>query len=264
VLIDGSPPSVGTFAAATASAARLGRHNITWIAPTEHLPTQDLETLGITTPTPPRYHSGWMTWWEVKAQAKTNGSLALAWLGFEDVHSGISHYHLTIGRTYGGSELIPNGMVRVNHSDDGMLLDGGIAQTAIIPIEGSITDPAHPYLFLSLWAVNGVGMPSSRHHATFEASPASPGEGTLVLLRQCMVATCEGHCTCAPKDRVCAPDQCNDVTHNNPNTEIEVLDVLDLSVEDIDSLVDMDVSPTQLMMAGIWRVTQHKGLDITW
>ena len=51
---------------------------------------------------------------------------------------------------------------------------------------------------------------------------------------------------------------------DNPNTEIEVLDVLDLRFEDIDSVFDMDVSPTQLLMAGVWRITQRKGLDIKW
>ena len=34
--------------------------------------------------------------------------------------------------------------------------------------------------------------------------------------------------------------------------------------EDIDGVVDMDVSPTQLLMAGVWHITQRKGLDIKW
>ena len=48
-----------------------------------------------------------MTW--LQAEGQTEGSLALAWVGFEDAHSGISHYYLTVGRTYGGSELTPVG-----------------------------------------------------------------------------------------------------------------------------------------------------------
>ena len=33
-------------------------------------------------------------------------SLSLAWLGFSDCHSGISHYHLTLGTKYNGRDLI--------------------------------------------------------------------------------------------------------------------------------------------------------------
>ncbi|XP_038057739.1 uncharacterized protein LOC119729229 [Patiria miniata] len=281
-LVDGSPPSVGTFAVSTESAANLERHHIIWIDPTEPAettqPNEPSTTPGTdnatdsinsttesppTTPSPPRHHSGWMTWLE--DPRTSTGSLALAWLGFADVHSGISHYLVSAGRTYSGSELTPNGLVRVNHSNDGMSLDEGIAQTAIIPLEGSITDPSHPYLYISIWAVNGVGIPSSRHHSTFEASPTLPDEGSLVLLRRCLPTTCKGHCACAPIDRACNPDQsCTDVTHSNPNTEIEVLDVLDLMCDDINSVIDINDTATQYMAAALWRVTEQKGLDIKW
>ena len=68
--------------------------------------TTDAPTEGpSTTLPPPRYHSGWMTWLE---DTRTlTGSLALAWLGFADVHSGISHYLIPVGSSYGGSELTP-------------------------------------------------------------------------------------------------------------------------------------------------------------
>ncbi|XP_038057865.1 uncharacterized protein LOC119729312 [Patiria miniata] len=146
-----------------------------------------------------------------------------------------------------------------------MSLDEGIAQTAIIPLEGSITDPSHLYLCISIWAVNGVGIPSSRHHSTFEATPTLPDEGSLVLLRRCFPTTCKGHCACAPIDRACNPDQsCTDVTHSNPNTEIEVLDVLDLMNDDINNVIDIDDTATQSIAAAVWRVTEQKGLDIKW
>ncbi|XP_033637440.1 uncharacterized protein LOC117298344 isoform X1 [Asterias rubens] len=254
-LVDRSSPNVGTFAVRTGSSAELEHRRIIWITPT------GTESSG---PTPPRYHSGWMTW--LQDTPSSTGSLALAWIGFADLHSGISHYFVSVGRTYGGSELTPRGPVRVSHSSDGMSSDEGIAQTAIIPVEGSITDSINHYLYVSLWAVNGVGLPSSRHHSTFEISETSPDEGALVLLRRCQSATCEGHCTCAPVHLTCSTAQglCSDLTRDNPNTEIEVLDVIDLNFVDIDNLIDVDGTPTQYMMAAAWRVSQLKGLSINW
>ncbi|XP_038050879.1 uncharacterized protein LOC119724031 [Patiria miniata] len=281
VLVDGSPPSVGTFAVGTESAANLDRHHITWIDPTEFGETtrpNELNTTVIgnttdsvnsttetppTTPFLPPYLSGWMTW--IEDPRTSLGSLALAWLGFADVHSGISHYLISVGRTYGGSEVTPNGPIRVNHSNEGMSMDEGIAQTAIVPLEGSIVDLPHPYLYISLWAVNGVGIPSGRHHSTFEVSHTSPDEGALVLLRRCSPTTCEGHCACAPMDRTCNPAQyCTDVTDRNPNTELEVLDVMNLMHDDIDTMIDIDETTTQYTAAAVWHVTEQKGLDIKW
>ncbi|XP_022103276.1 uncharacterized protein LOC110986013 isoform X2 [Acanthaster planci] len=287
-LVDGSPPTVGAFAVETESAANLKRHHIIWIDPTEpaettkqtepntapdgpsltvHLAhsTNTITEIPSTTLPPPRYHSGWMTWLE--DTSTSTGSLALAWLGFSDVHSGISHYLVSVGRTHGGSELTPNGPVRVNHSNDGMALDEGIAQTAVVPIDASISSLSPPYIYISIWAVNGVGLTSNRHHSTFEASATSPVEGALVLLRRCSPATCEGHCACAAINRQCAPDQgqsCSDTSNNNPNTEIEVLDVLNLMHYDVNSISDIDHTATLYMAAAVWRATQPKGLDIKW
>ncbi|XP_022102003.1 uncharacterized protein LOC110985345 [Acanthaster planci] len=269
VLVDGSPPSVGTFAVGTESAANLERHHIIWIDPTEPAKlSTTLDRSDFTTnapPSPPRHHSGWMTWLE--DTSTSTGSLALAWLGFADVHSGVSHYLVSVGRTYGGSELTPSGPFRVSQNNDGIPLDEGIVQGAVIPLEGSITGHSHPYLFISIWAVNRVGLPSKRHHSTFEASPTLPGEGALVLMRRCSPATCEGHCACAPIDRVCAtsPGSCVDFSNSNPNHEIEVLDVLSLmSFNDTDPVNDIDDTATQHMMAAVWRVTEQKGLDVKW
>ena len=61
---------------------------------------------------PPRYHSGWMTW--LQDPPTSTGSLALAWIGFADLHSGISHYFVSVGRTYGGSELTPVSINSIN------------------------------------------------------------------------------------------------------------------------------------------------------
>jgi len=39
-----------------------------------------------------RHEDGYMTW--------SSLSLYLAWLGFSDIHSGISHYRVTVGSGY--------------------------------------------------------------------------------------------------------------------------------------------------------------------
>ncbi|XP_038071216.1 uncharacterized protein LOC119740085 [Patiria miniata] len=251
LLVDASPPSQGRFASGTESASN----------PEPTSPGPELATP--TTPSP--YHSGWMTW--VEDPRTSLGSLALAWLGFADVHSGISHYLVSVGRTYDGSELTSRGPVRIDHrNNDSMSTDKETLQTAVIPLEGSITDLEPPYLYISIWAVNGVGIPSARLHATFEASPTSPIEGALVPLQNCVASTCEGHCGCAQSNRGCSvgSEICNDVSNSNPNSEIEVLDVLDIMFDGVDYGIDVDDTATQYMMAAVWRVNDPKGLDIKW
>ena len=44
-----------------------------------------------------RHVSGFMTWWKY--------SVNLAWLGFADVHSDITHYLINVGSKYMGADL---------------------------------------------------------------------------------------------------------------------------------------------------------------
>ena len=44
-----------------------------------------------------RYVSGFMTWWKY--------AINLAWLGFSDAHSEITHYLVNVGSTYMGTDL---------------------------------------------------------------------------------------------------------------------------------------------------------------
>ena len=46
--------------------------------------------------------------------------------------------------------------------------------------------------------------------------------------------------------------------------EIEVFDVMDLKFTDIDTMIDVDHSAAQYMMAAAWRISEQKGLDIKW
>ncbi|XP_078661603.1 uncharacterized protein LOC144905733 [Branchiostoma floridae x Branchiostoma belcheri] len=76
IMVDGSPPKVGTFAVGT-----------------DHAIDNQ------------RPQSGWMTW-----QHNVNGNptlLRLAWLGFTDVHSGIDKYLVFVGTNFDADNLIP-------------------------------------------------------------------------------------------------------------------------------------------------------------
>ena len=44
-----------------------------------------------------RHVSGFMTWWKY--------AINLAWLGFSDAHSDITHYLVNVGSTYMGADL---------------------------------------------------------------------------------------------------------------------------------------------------------------
>ncbi|XP_078682420.1 uncharacterized protein LOC144916894 [Branchiostoma floridae x Branchiostoma belcheri] len=74
LLIDSTPPTVGTFAVHTEHAAQLSRH-------------QD----------------GWMGYRQQNGTAPPH--VRLAWLGFSDIHTGIESYHVTIGSEFSGRDL---------------------------------------------------------------------------------------------------------------------------------------------------------------
>ena len=51
---------------------------------------------------------------------------------------------------------------------------------------------------------------------------------------------------------------------DNPNTEVEVLDIQDLAFDDIEAVTDIDHAVAQFSMAAAWRTTQEKGSAIKW
>ena len=51
-----------------------------------------------------RQKEGWMTW--SYNDATNVSSLHLAWLGFSDLHSGISHYFITVGTNFDATDLL--------------------------------------------------------------------------------------------------------------------------------------------------------------
>ncbi|CAH1258773.1 Hypp2075 [Branchiostoma lanceolatum] len=219
ILIDSTPPTVGMFAVRTEHAAQLFRH-------------QD----------------GWMGYQQQNDTAPPH--VRLAWLGFSDIHTGIETYHVTIGSEFSGRDL-SSGEVIIPHQNGTSHEDEGVIQTATVDINRNLTAGEHVYI--SLWAVNKVGLESLEAHDAFEVVPSGPHSGVLSLVRRCDAESCEGDCTCAPQNQKCEPPEigCNTVTDPSTYQQVLVYDVIDLRSQEP---ADADVTPSQCALAARWKV----------
>ncbi|XP_046571088.1 LOW QUALITY PROTEIN: uncharacterized protein LOC124279320 [Haliotis rubra] len=164
ILVDSSVPTTGVLAVQTDHAAKLSRNQ-----------------------------SSWMTW--------TRTSLSLAWLGFADLHSGIDHYITTVGSRPFAADLAQDPLVKVYHNISGVdLEDEGIVQTFNISTKDLSSRSS---VFVTMWAVNGVGLKSS----PLDSELVLGEGGELELVRRCSSYNCEGHCVCAAQDRTCGSSQ---------------------------------------------------------
>ncbi|XP_061177042.1 uncharacterized protein LOC133185758 [Saccostrea echinata] len=215
IQVDSTPPTEGTFAIQTDHAV-------------------DIELS--------RHVSGFMTWSEY--------DLNLAWLGFSDAHSDISHYFVSIGSFYMGDDLNAESGVpmRVNHSTTGVdKYDEGRIQAYRISTQNL---SAYDKLYISLWAVNKVGLSSPIIYSKFTKLPG----GVLSLVRRCEAEDCEGQCLCAPQDKVCHHNDslCNDVTIGNINNLINVSDVTF-------GVSDLHFTPSNTVLQGRWSIVDRQG-----
>lgn len=115
---------------------------------------------------------------------------------FSDVHSGVVSYLLSVGRTYSGMEYTPS-YVEITHlgADDN-------EQNATVTLQKSMA--AGNRLYLSLYAINGVGLRSKQVQISAIAQTTSGSSGLLVIEKHsCVVSSCLGHCTCAPSGGLC-------------------------------------------------------------
>ncbi|XP_066263995.1 uncharacterized protein [Branchiostoma lanceolatum] len=231
IMVDGSPPTVGTFAVGT-----------------DHVIDNQ------------RPQSGWMTW-----QNNVNGNptlLRLAWLGFTDVHSGIRNYRVFVGTNFEADNLIPSGPVEVAPSGPALTTLEGVVHTAEIPVATVLSSSSTVYI--KIVAVNEAGLRGPASHEAFSLVASAADRGFLSLMRRCQAHSCQGHCTCAPQDQLCTPTQsCNDITGGNPNTLIEVYDVIDLTdISSVSGGDDIDYTPAGDFLAAKWKVTRNAGLPV--
>ncbi|XP_035698708.1 uncharacterized protein LOC118431573 [Branchiostoma floridae] len=229
-MVDSSPPTVGTFAVATDHVTALGR---------------DVD--------------GHMTYWQTIGS--TGPHLRLAWLGFADPHSGIDHYLVTVGTFYSGTDLTQDGTVRVNHTGSFESSGEGRVQLGTVPVSRDLVPGERVYI--SLWAVNTVGLNGDVAHATFETVPSNPTSGVLDLVRRCEAQSCQGHCTCAPSNQKCQPlsAACNEVTGNSQYTSVEVLDTLDLRTSAPPGQ-DVNFTRSSTSLAAMWSAEQDSRIPV--
>ena len=192
VLIDATPPIDGFFAVSTDSVAGLDR----------------------TVP-------GGMTWRNrlVRGVAQLN----IALLGFSDPHSGISSYWIGIGTGLGSFDLLSPAQLNVSlaRNDSIQVHIGTVTLNRILNISET--------LYISLWALNGVGLRSHVIQESFRVGEESQtNNGTLDLIRapMCSIDSCLGHCTCAARGYLCnvPPSLPTTCTSPSPIATISVFD----------------------------------------
>ncbi|XP_076113973.1 uncharacterized protein LOC143082259 [Mytilus galloprovincialis] len=221
MFVDSTPPSRGMYAITTDHAA-------------------DPELL--------RHAAGWMLW----SQRAVN----LAWLGFSDLHSDIDHYKVAVGSTYMGQDLNADTDEKYYHTNTNTD-HGDEGKVQLFKVETK-TLTKFDTLYISVWAVNGVGMRSKLIHSAFTKVPGGP----LDLIRRCDAMSCDGHCVCAPQDQKCPLNpslgSCNDVSTNNNNNLLLVKDSNGYSS------TDQAVTASDNILRGIWLVSQVQGMKPLW
>ncbi|CAH1249044.1 SCARF2 [Branchiostoma lanceolatum] len=218
IKVDGSPPTVGTFAVGT-----------------DHVIDNQ------------RPQSGWMTW-----QNNVNGNptlLRLAWLGFTDVHSGIGNYLVFVGTNFEADNLIPSGPIEVAPSGPTLTTPEGTVHTAEIPVASVLSSSSTVYI--KIIAVNEAGMRGPASHEAFSLVASAGDRGFLSLIRRCEAHSCLGDCICASQNKLCNPTQSCTVGTGVPS--IDVYDTIDLTgFSSVSAADDIAHTPAGDFLAAKW------------
>ena len=178
VLVDGSPPVDGYFAAQTDST----------------FPRSVTVPDGL----------GWRN-----RQRAGDSRITLSFYGFSDAHSGVSEYWVEIGTSFGGFDLTQGAVQLSSLSLDPVTG----ANTATVQTVGHLA--INQTLYVALWAVNGVGLSSQRIVGSFivEDEEGEEGRGPLRIVRSssCLLESCLGHCTCAARGDLCPLNPMNNL-----------------------------------------------------
>lgn len=151
------------------------------------------------------------------------------WYGFSDDESGISHYYLTVGKTYSDSKL----------SGGALQVDGSRTNISI-PVNSTIFN-LNEDVVITIWAVNGARLPSLPSKVTVIAdhqNNSSVSGKFYVQRHSCSTHYCNNDCTCSvvgkkcsrashelnkclPKsENISALDEKITITNLNPNSNI--------------------------------------------
>jgi hypothetical protein len=146
----------------------------------------------------------------------TGSRVHLSWQGFDDAHSGLAVYYITVSSTYNGDDL-SEGVLKVAHNASGELQSGVFA----LPRQIS------PYnmVYLSIWAENGAGLVSDAAKVGVLALKTSAQAGRLDIEKHsCDAHYCTGDCTCAVVNRPCSSGTLHTCQNINSSSAIQVHD----------------------------------------
>ena len=164
-----------------------------------------------------------MTWQnKVNGQGETVSIINMTWYGFYDYESGISRYHIGVGRTFTGNELT-SGLLEIDgdahKSEQNELIHLNVGLMSVDKI------------IVSILAENGVGLISPIARVTLitdTLSPSPSGDvvGSLEIEdHSCDIHFCNKDCTCAAVGRTCYQTDTNMTCNAVPETENNAYDV---------------------------------------
>ncbi|XP_066300263.1 uncharacterized protein [Branchiostoma lanceolatum] len=142
-------------------------------------------------------------------------------------------------------------LVDCNPDDEGCV-HGGIVQLSKELI-------LYSTVYISLWAINGVGLRSRSAHSAFTVVPAGNStSGSLELVRRCDAHSCLGHCTCAPVGQTCAVPVDNPCSNLNAfDSAYSIIEVYDpteyRNLTAADSESDADYTYSTCALAASWK-----------
>ncbi|XP_063415906.1 uncharacterized protein LOC134697555 [Mytilus trossulus] len=218
MFVDSTPPSRGMFAVST-----------------DHASDPDTS----------RNEHGWMTY--------GSNAVYLAWLGFSDIHSQIDHYMVTVGTSYMEKNLNKDLKTKYVHVDSNTD-HGDEGKVQLFKID-TVVLTKYDEVYITLWAVNKVGLRSQMIHSAFKKTPPS----YLDLVRRCDAISCEGHCVCSPQDQKCpfnpSLGNCTDVSDDVfSSTQYTLLLVKDTNGYTMD---DQAVTASDSVLRASWIISQQ-------
>ena len=222
ILIDTTPPTVGTFAFDTFTLEdKLNR------------------TL-----------AGTMAWRNLELGAE----IELAWLGFADPHSGISEYNIIVGSGYTQDDLT-GGIVQLKANSTS---ESEIHQARINLVKTLSTFSPNNVVYISIWAFNGVGLRSETNQLSFYVIPEAdfPYKGELMHQRlYCKIASFYQECTCAALRKACAAPTGNETSAQcKPQTTGHYLNISNIvNFHRINEDLNAVVTPSLSLLAASWK-----------
>ncbi|XP_064643830.1 uncharacterized protein LOC135497820 [Lineus longissimus] len=177
-------------------------------------------------------------------------SLSLSLTGFFDIHSGIRHYDIGVGSSYGARDITNGTLIRFHHVSSKQLeqFDGDVQSVVLIGSNITKNLSAGTYIYVSVTGTNGVGLESDVLQKKFRLLEG----GGLALIRQCEAELCDGHCVCSPQNTKCPRSTKECSISRTDAVNLTVFDVIDFREDS--TLLDIDYSPSTCLMAARWKL----------